>query len=102
MADTSKMVATPRIRTGISPAPEAGGLSRFPSARKNQKAPESFRRPGPWKLFNSCDLGSSLHAHAGIRQIGAQLLLPHTFWCSSAEMGDLYHWALGQYRKVSY
>ena len=59
------------------------------------KAPESFRRPGPWKLFNSCNLGSSLHMHAGIRQIGAQLFLPRTFWCSSAEMGDLYHWALG-------
>lgn len=79
----------------MSPAPKAGGLSRFPSARKNQKAPKSFRRPGPWKLFNSCDLGSSLHMHAGIRQIGAQLFLPRTFWCSSAEMGDLYHWALG-------
>ena len=94
MADTSKMVGHPGFEPGMSPAPEAGGLSRFPSARKNQKAPESFRRPGPWKLFNSCDLGSSLHAHAGIRQIGAQLFLPRTFWCSSAEMGDLYHWAL--------
>jgi hypothetical protein len=33
--------------------------------------------------------------HAGIGQIGAQLFLPRTFRCSSAEMDDLYHWALG-------
>ena len=41
----------PRFRTGMSPAPEAGGLSRSPSARKNQKGPGVLSETGALEVI---------------------------------------------------
>jgi hypothetical protein len=38
------------IRTSASPAPKAGGLSRFPTSRKTKRPRSSFE-PGAWNLI---------------------------------------------------